>query len=89
MQVLIITYFNFFLDFLKQNPTVRKESRNSSILLQDGALWVTAFDGDLYEISATASDITGPGSIFTKQNCVQWMGNNYYFLFVYVLVTEI
>ncbi|CAH0587083.1 unnamed protein product [Chrysodeixis includens] len=66
-------------EFLKESPTSRIESRNSSILLQDGALWVTAFDGDLYEISTTATDITGPDSIFTKQTCIQWMGTHYYY----------
>ncbi|XP_026743886.1 uncharacterized protein LOC113505412 [Trichoplusia ni] len=66
-------------EFLQRNPVDRIVSRNSSILLQDGALWVTAFDGDLYEISTTPGAITGPNSIFTKQNCIQWMGTHYYY----------
>ncbi|KAJ8716511.1 hypothetical protein PYW07_003138 [Mythimna separata] len=56
-----------------------KAARNSSLLLQEDSLWVSGIDGELFEISTKASDITDGNSLFTKQQCIPGMGHHYYY----------
>ncbi|KAJ8716510.1 hypothetical protein PYW07_003137 [Mythimna separata] len=56
-----------------------KAARDSSLLLQEDSLWVSGINGELFEISTKASDITGGNSLFTKQQCIPRMGYHYYY----------
>ncbi|KAJ8723474.1 hypothetical protein PYW08_003386 [Mythimna loreyi] len=64
---------------LAKDAADRKATRNSSLLLQERSLWVTGINGELFEISTTASDITDGNSLFTKQQCIPRMGYHYYY----------
>ncbi|XP_075983110.1 uncharacterized protein LOC142981234 [Anticarsia gemmatalis] len=64
---------------LATDRQVRLARRDQSTLLQDGAIWVSGFYGQLYEISANVTVLTSPNSDFTKQACLPLMGRHYYY----------
>ncbi|XP_075983108.1 uncharacterized protein LOC142981233 isoform X2 [Anticarsia gemmatalis] len=63
---------------LNTETASRIASRDSKRLLQDGNIFVTGFNGDLYNISTRVKDFT-KNSIYTKQACIPWMGIHYYY----------
>ncbi|KAJ8713864.1 hypothetical protein PYW08_007484 [Mythimna loreyi] len=64
---------------LATDPAIRVAQRNPNLMLQDHTILVSGFNGELYRISTNVSAITGSNSDFTKQACIPWMGEHYYY----------
>ncbi|KAL0869331.1 hypothetical protein ABMA27_007589 [Loxostege sticticalis] len=49
-------------------------------VLQEKAVWVTAFNGELMKLSGIASEVTDTNStLFTEQACIPLMGRHYFY----------
>ncbi|XP_063831130.1 uncharacterized protein LOC135080425 [Ostrinia nubilalis] len=66
---------------LRKSKEERRASRSLSRgVLQEDAVWVTGFNGDLVKISGNATEVTDTAtSLFTEQACVILMGRHYYY----------
>ncbi|XP_037294170.1 uncharacterized protein LOC115452772 [Manduca sexta] len=56
----------------------RLAARNTDKTLQENAVWVTGFNGELLKVSSSAQEIND-NSPFTRQSCIPWMGRHYYY----------
>ncbi|XP_063831506.1 uncharacterized protein LOC135080723 [Ostrinia nubilalis] len=66
---------------LMKSKEERRASRSLSRgVLQENAVWVTGFNGDLMRISGNANEVTDTANtLFTEQACVILMGRHYYY----------
>ncbi|XP_028176483.1 uncharacterized protein LOC114364502 [Ostrinia furnacalis] len=65
---------------LKKSKEERRASRVAGRVLQENAVWVTGFNGDLMRISGNANEVTDTATThFTKQACIILMGRHYYY----------
>ncbi|XP_075991263.1 uncharacterized protein LOC142986612 [Anticarsia gemmatalis] len=62
---------------LAKDADVRMATRNDSLLLQDGQLFLEGFYGAIYNVSTNIQDLND--SAFVKQGCIPAMGNHYYY----------
>ncbi|XP_034833955.1 uncharacterized protein [Maniola hyperantus] len=63
-------------EYFKKTPEERLASRKDKILQED-KIWLTGFNGKLDEWSDKTTDLEN--SIWTKQQCIPWMGQHYYY----------
>ncbi|XP_028176488.1 uncharacterized protein LOC114364506 [Ostrinia furnacalis] len=67
-------------EFLSKSKEERLASRVEGKILQEDALWVTGFYGELMRISDDASQVIDTATThFTKQACIPAMGRHYYY----------
>ncbi|XP_026314869.1 uncharacterized protein LOC113226459 isoform X2 [Hyposmocoma kahamanoa] len=73
------TIAEYFVDeaYLEIDAQERIANRNSNSILQLDGIWVTGFNKEIYKIPGSSSDIEAAG--FTKQLCMPWMGQHYYY----------
>ncbi|XP_047536958.1 uncharacterized protein LOC125070970 [Vanessa atalanta] len=64
-------------EYLQLNAEDRRALYDSSKLLQQDAIWLTGFYGNVDKVSSKTSDIAN--SVYTKQACIPWMGRHYYY----------
>ncbi|XP_045776564.1 uncharacterized protein LOC123874993 [Maniola jurtina] len=64
-------------EYMQKTPEQRLASRTQDKILQEDKIWLTGFNGNLDEWSDKTTDLEN--SIWTKQACIPWMGQHYYY----------